>query len=43
MSGKIVAADQTFTSSAFHAADVGELTPPVGRVEYVPALLKVVR
>jgi len=43
VAGKLVAADQTSASPAFHAADVGEVTPPVGRVEYIPALLDVVR
>jgi carbamoyl-phosphate synthase large subunit len=43
VAGKLVATDQTSASSAFHAADVGEVTPPVGRVEYVPALLDIVR
>jgi len=42
VTGKLVAADRTSACSAFHAADVGELTPPVGRIEYVPALLDIV-
>ena len=42
VTGKLVAADRTFASSAYHAADVGEVTPPVGRIEYMPALLDLV-
>ncbi len=42
ITGKLVASDRTCASSAFHAADVGELTPLVGRVEYIPALLDLV-
>jgi len=42
VAGKLVATDKTSASSAFHAADVGELTPSVRRVEYIPALLELV-
>jgi carbamoyl-phosphate synthase large subunit len=42
VAGKLVAADRTYASSAYQAADVGELAPPVGRIEYVPALLDLV-
>lgn len=40
--GKIVATDKTYASSAFQAADVGELAPSVGRIEYVPVVLDLV-
>jgi carbamoyl-phosphate synthase large subunit len=42
VAGKLVATDKTFASSAYQLADVGEVTPPVGRIEYVPALLDLV-
>jgi carbamoyl-phosphate synthase large subunit len=42
VAGKIVASDKTYTSSAFQSADVGELLPPVGRIEYIPAMLDLV-
>ena len=42
VTGKLVAADRTSACSAFHAADVGELTPSVGRIEYIPSLLDLV-
>ena len=41
--GKLIATDQTIASSAFHAADVGEIAPAVGRSEYVPALVELIR
>jgi len=43
VAGRIIAVDRTSATSAFHAADVGETVPLVGRIEYVPALLKLVR
>ena len=42
VTGKLIAADRTSASSAFHSADVGEMVPIVGRIEYVPALLDLV-
>jgi len=42
LSGKLIATDITMASSAFHAADLGLLVPPAGRVEYVPSLLDIV-
>jgi carbamoyl-phosphate synthase large subunit len=42
VTGTLVATDRTSAASAFHEADVGELTPSVGRVEYIPALLELV-
>ena len=41
--GTLVATDITDTSPAYHVADVGVLVPTVGRVEYIPTLLDVVR
>ena len=43
VAGKLVATDITDTSPAFHKADVGVIVPTVGRIEYVPALLDIVR
>jgi len=43
VTGKLIAADRTADSSAFHAADLGENVPLVGRIEYIPALLKLVQ
>lgn len=43
LDGKIIATDITTASSAFHIADEGILVPSVGRVEYTPALLDIVR
>ena len=43
LSGKLIATDITTASPAFHAADEGVLVPSAGRVEYVPALLDIVR
>ncbi len=40
--GKIVATDKTYASSAFQAADVGELAPLVGRIEYISVVLDLV-
>jgi len=42
VTGRLIAADQTAASSAFHAADVGEIVPVVGRIEYIPALKELV-
>ncbi len=41
--GRLIAADVSPASAAYHTADVHELVPPVGRVEYLPALLEMVR
>ncbi len=41
--GKLVATDVTTASPAFQQADVGRLVPGVGRIEYIPAILDVVR
>lgn len=41
--GKLFATDITPTSPAFQEADQGFLVPPTRRVEYVPALLDIVR
>ena len=43
LAGKLLATDITTASPAFHAADEGILVPSAGRVEYVPALLEIVR
>jgi len=43
MDGTMIATDITASSSAFQKADVGILVPTVGRVEYIPTLLEVVR
>jgi len=40
--GKIVAADITATSAGFQRADVGEIVPPVGRLEYLEKLVDIV-
>ncbi len=43
MSGKLIAADVTSSSPAYHAADDGVLVPMAGRIEYIPSLLDIVR
>jgi len=43
VSGTLVATDQTAASSAFHSADVGEIVPVVGRIEYIPTLLELAK
>ncbi len=43
VSGKILATDITTSSPAFHKADKGLIVPTAGRMEYVPALLRIVR
>jgi len=43
VTGQLVATDRTFATSAFQAADVGEVVPLVGRIEYIPTLLELVR
>ncbi len=43
ITGKLVATDVTESSSAFHKADVGIKVPPVGNVEYLHALLDIVK
>ncbi len=42
LSGKIIAADLTSASAAYHKADIGINVPPTGQIEYIPALLKAV-
>ena len=42
ISGKLIATDITMASSAFHAADLGLLVPPIGHADYVTSLLKIV-
>ncbi len=41
--GELIATDVTATSSAFQRADLGLRMPMVGRVEYIPSLLKAVK
>jgi len=41
--GKVIVTDITDTSPAFHKADLGLIVPTVGRIEYIPALEKIVR
>jgi len=41
--GKVIATDITSASPAFHKADVGLIMPTTGRIEYIPALLDVVK
>ncbi len=41
--GKIIATDVTSSSPAFQRADVGCIMPSVGRIEYIPSLLGIVR
>ena len=41
--GKIIGTDITAASPAFHKSDVGITVPTVGRVEYVPTLMEIVR
>ena len=43
LKGKLVAADITSASPTFHVADVGVMVPTAGRIEYIPALLDIVR
>jgi carbamoyl-phosphate synthase large subunit len=43
VAGRLIATDMTTASSAFHAADVGVISPPVGRLEYVASLVDIVR
>lgn len=43
VTGKLLVTDITDTSPAFHKADEGLLVPSVGRIEYIPALLEVVK
>jgi len=43
LSGRLIAADATHASPAYHKADVGLTVPPADRSEYVPALLEAVR
>ena len=40
ISGRLLAADVSYASAAFHCADEGVLVPGVGTKEYVPALLE---
>ena len=41
--GKLIATDLTSAAPAFQVADIGATTVPVGRIEYIPALLKLVK
>ena len=41
--GRIVATDISAASPAYHTADERFLVPSVGRMEYIPALLRIVR
>ena len=41
--GRLVATDLTSACAAFQCADAGVKVPPVGTVEYIPALLRAVR
>ena len=43
LTSKILATDITTTSPAFHVADEGVLVPLAGCIEYIPALLELVR
>ncbi len=43
ITGKIFATDVTISSPAFHKADVGIIVPPVGKLEYLHALLEAVQ
>ncbi len=43
LTGRIIAADLTSASAAYHEADVGITLPPTGRIEYIPALLDAVK
>ena len=42
VAGRLIAVDRTHASAAFQMADVGEVTPDVGRIEYIPSLLEMV-
>jgi len=41
--GKLIAADMSAASSACHVADVMEIVPRAGRIEYIPSLLDAVK
>jgi carbamoyl-phosphate synthase large subunit len=43
LTGKIVAADLSSASPACHAADVAEIVPRAGCIEYIPGLLSIVK
>jgi len=43
VSGRLIVTDITDTSPAFHKADLGIPVPTVGRIEYIPTLLRIVR
>jgi len=43
LKGRLFATDITTASPAFHEADRGFIVPPTQRVEYIPALLDIVR
>jgi len=43
MKGKLIAADITAASPAGHVADVSEIVPTAGGIEYVPRLLDIVK
>ncbi|MDP7635999.1 MAG: ATP-grasp domain-containing protein [Phycisphaerae bacterium] len=43
LSGKLVATDITLASPACHKADAAEVVPNAGRLEYIPALVEIVK
>jgi len=43
VAGRLLATDITVASPAFHSVDEGILVPTVGRLDYIPALLKIVQ
>lgn len=43
VAGKLFTTDMTSASPAIYKADVGLTVPPVGRLEYIPALLDIVK
>jgi len=43
LAGKLVAADITLASPACHKADAAEVVPIAGQLEYIPALVKIVK
>jgi carbamoyl-phosphate synthase large subunit len=43
LKGKLIATDVSSASPACHVADVAEMVPPAGRIEYIPSLLNLVK
>ncbi len=43
VSGKIITTDMTRATAAIYKADLGLPVPPVGRIEYIPRLLEIVK